>query len=165
VDSVTAAHIAPCRLNKSPYRHLFGQSSGGRGHLMTSKNGLPMMDVYETMLDSGASVNVPHTSAPDPDHLDAWQVMVLDDKIRNQTDDSDDDYQRTHLPLPGSELHGRRLKFNKGFRPSKTYLFFAYCMKMARRERYAENSVVFVSFLFLVFLAFPFFPFPGETKT
>ncbi|KAJ8125438.1 hypothetical protein O1611_g8199 [Lasiodiplodia mahajangana] len=129
---VIAAHIVGYNLGAASANYIFGQAGKTlrNGHLMSPQNGLPMLQAYEELLDNGTIIFEP----VDEDAI-TWKVIVLDQCLRD-TPVTQSALPGAPGPIPwGRGLHKRELSFANSFRPSKQYMYFAYCINIFRRQR------------------------------
>ncbi|KAI1822705.1 hypothetical protein F4861DRAFT_378447 [Xylaria intraflava] len=127
VEYVAAAHIVRYNVGEQAAVHLFGPSESPKGHIWSLRNGIPLLSIYEKMLEDGQIAIIP----TDGDQL---MVVVLDDTERAIAPGGQGGKPR------GRELHGRILKFLSDHRPEKRYLYFCFAMNILRRQKFEVNG-------------------------
>lgn len=125
-ECVTACHIVRHNVGEWCARHLFGNDVPQEGHLWNLTNGIPLMSVYEKLLDYAKIAIIP---TPDGQDL---MVTVLDESLMR----SYPELEECLDPL-GPKLDGLVLKFRNARRPGRRYLYFCFAMNILRRQRYA----------------------------
>ncbi|KAI0454184.1 hypothetical protein F5B21DRAFT_514935 [Xylaria acuta] len=147
VQYITAARIVRHNVGEPAAVHLFGALNNSDGHIWSIKNGIPLLTVYEDMLDNGKIAIVPTKDGKD------LMVVVLDEA------------ERARLPGPnvatpmGQTLHGRTLKFLNDHRPAMRYLYFCFAMNLLRRQKFQVDGWWKDR---IGFADTPFFPTPGK---
>lgn len=126
---IVAAHIVRYNVGELSAIHLFGTPDQKNGHIMNPRNGLPMQEEYETLLDEARIAFVPANEAGDE-----WKITVLDKTLLSETVEAADSIVEPW----GKDLDGRLLTFppNVEFRPGKRYLYFNFCVNVLRRQRH-----------------------------
>ncbi|KAH6885248.1 hypothetical protein B0T10DRAFT_576906 [Thelonectria olida] len=121
-EDVRAAHIVPYNTGEPNAQYLFGKpdSSQKNGHLMSVRNGIPMLASYEKRFDNGSMTLVPIPGTND--------IKVVNFRALNLQDMTE--------PCGEMQLHGKILKFNNDFRPANRYLYFHYATTLLRRQRH-----------------------------
>ncbi|KAI0184162.1 hypothetical protein EV127DRAFT_305125, partial [Xylaria flabelliformis] len=128
VQNMTAAHIVRHNVGEPAAVHLFGPLNDSDGHIWSIRNGIPLFNVYEEMLDDGKIAIVPTKDGKD------LMVVVLDEAERSEPSDPND-------PIPlGQALHGRILKFLNDCRPAVRYLYFCFAMNLLRRQKFEVDG-------------------------
>ncbi|KAI0856082.1 hypothetical protein F4860DRAFT_507013 [Xylaria cubensis] len=147
VQSMTAAHIVRYNVGEPAAVHLFGPLNDSDGHIWSIRNGIPLFNVYEEMLEDGKIAIVPTKDGKD------LMVVVLDEAERSEPSDPSD-------PIPlGQALHGRILKFLNDCRPAVRYLYFCFAMNLLRRQRFEVDGWWKDR---IAHADTPFFPAPGK---
>ncbi|KAI0868802.1 hypothetical protein GGS24DRAFT_506400 [Hypoxylon argillaceum] len=146
---ITAAHIIRYNVTEMAAVHLFGAADKASGHIWSTQNGIPLLDMYEAMLDDAKIAIVPTQDSKD------LMVIVLDQDI---LEDEEEHHIDQSVPF-GRKLHGRILQFRNDYRPAMRYLYFNFAMNILRRQRYAVDGWWRDR---VEYAGIPFFPTPGK---
>ncbi|KAK1761674.1 hypothetical protein QBC33DRAFT_553476 [Phialemonium atrogriseum] len=116
--SVCVAHLVRHSIGDVVAERFFGKPTHPRGHLWNPANGIPMLKVYEELLDQAEIAFVPG------DTPGSWKVHYLanEDADRGQGEEN--------------TLHGRELTFRTDFRPAARYLYFRFATNILLRQRH-----------------------------
>ncbi|KAL7892067.1 hypothetical protein HDV63DRAFT_409668 [Trichoderma sp. SZMC 28014] len=130
---ITAFDIIQHRNGERSAQNLLGRPDNKDGHLMGTKNGLPMHRIYAEAFRNGYLVLLP-TGSPDNGQasFSRWKVSFWGEfrKAKKTANGR-------HKGLPwGSKLDGRELKFQNQFRPAAQYVFALYCKSILSRQKY-----------------------------
>ena len=123
-EFVSAAHVVRYNIGEMSARHLFGEADDKNGHLMSPRNGMPMLRHFERLFDEASIVITPTEDGK------SLKVFCLDD-----VDDDDEIAQLCKAPS-GKALHGRTLEFQNDFRPSMRSLYVSFRISILRRQRH-----------------------------
>ncbi|KAI1183493.1 hypothetical protein F5B17DRAFT_415806 [Nemania serpens] len=123
----TTAHIVRYNVGEPAAVHLFGPSDNSDGHIWSVRNGIPLCNEYEEMLDDARIAIVPTTDGS------GLMVVILNEAEREEWDP-------THYFHNGKALHGRTLEFLTDHRPSMRYLYFAFVINILRRQRFEVDG-------------------------
>lgn len=117
---VVAAHVVPYNMGEVNAEYLFGKSGPSitNGHIMSSRNGIPMMKRYARMFDDGRMTLVP---VPGTTKI---RIIIFNALDPNPTGTA-------------KQLHGTEVSFRNDFRPNNHYLYYHYAISLLRRQRHA----------------------------
>ena len=120
---VVATRIVGSSIGERSATHVFGKSGDhlNNGHISSPQNGLPMPRILREWFRRGYI-----SLEPIEKSADRWRVVEIAMRVQQSP------FTNSHQ----NALHERELTFRNDFRPSKQYLYFAYCIRLLTYQRY-----------------------------